>query len=78
VFCTYPKVTKSTSNAINYLAQKLPGHDYGRRGKLASVALPQGQTTLEIIAASGVKVLQSVANELRNFDVQRFRYAAVT
>ena len=30
------------------------------------------------MAASGVKVPQSVANELGNFDVQRFQYAAVT
>ena len=58
--------------------QKLPGHGYNRRSKLDSVALPQGQTTLKMIAASGVKVPQSVANELGNFDVQRFRYAAVT
>ncbi|RYN15484.1 hypothetical protein AA0113_g12563 [Alternaria arborescens] len=78
IFCTYPEVTKSTSNAINHLAQKLPGHGYDRRGKLDPAALPQGQTTLKMMAASGVKVPQSVANELGNFDVQRFRYAAVT
>lgn len=78
IFCTYLEVTKSTSNAINHLAQKLPGHGYDRRGKLDPAALPQGQTTLKMMAASGVKVPQSVANELGNFDVQRFRYAAVT
>ncbi len=78
IFCTYPEVTRSTSNAINHLAQKLPGHSYDRKGKLDSVTLPRGQATLRMITDSGVKVPQVVANELGNFDVQRFRYAAVT
>ncbi|KAI1514567.1 hypothetical protein Ptr86124_005890, partial [Pyrenophora tritici-repentis] len=78
IFCAYPEVTKSTSNAINYLAQKLLGHGYDRKGKLDSITLPRGQTTLKMMTEGGVDVPQGVANELGNFDVQRFRYAAVT
>ncbi|KAG9384373.1 Dimer-Tnp-hAT domain containing protein [Pyrenophora tritici-repentis] len=76
--CAYPEVTKSTSNAINHLAQKLLGHGYDRKGKLDSITLPRGQTTLKMMTEGGVDVPQGVANELGNFDVQRFRYAAVT
>ncbi|KAG9376598.1 hypothetical protein A1F94_013145 [Pyrenophora tritici-repentis] len=72
------QVTKSTSNAINHLAQKLLGHGYDRKGKLDSITLPRGQTTLKMMTEGGVDVPQGVANELGNFDVQRFRYAAVT
>ncbi|KAI1519526.1 Dimer-Tnp-hAT domain containing protein [Pyrenophora tritici-repentis] len=78
IFCAYPEVTKSTSNAINHLAQKLLGHGYDRKGKLDSITLPRGQTTLKMMTEGGVDVPQGVANELGNFDVQRFRYAAVT
>jgi hypothetical protein len=56
----------------------VPSYGYDRKGKPESIALPQGQTTLKIITASGVEVPQSVANELGNFDIPRFRYAAVT
>jgi hypothetical protein len=86
IFCSYPEVTKSTSNAINHLAQNVPGHGYDRRGKPESIALPQGvagsaiattlhdptHTHIYMMTASGVKVPQSVANELGNFDIQRF------
>ncbi|EFQ92942.1 hypothetical protein PTT_09847, partial [Pyrenophora teres f. teres 0-1] len=78
IFCAYPEVTKSTSNAINHLAQKLLGHGYNRKGKLDLITLPRGQTTLKMMTEGGVDVPQSVANGLGNFDVQRFRYAAVT
>ncbi|KAI2475199.1 hypothetical protein Ptr902_13397 [Pyrenophora tritici-repentis] len=53
---TSPQGTKSTSNAINHLAQKLLGHGYDRKGKLDSITLPRGQTTLKIITEGGVDV----------------------
>ncbi|KAI1560945.1 hypothetical protein PtrEW13061_012239, partial [Pyrenophora tritici-repentis] len=42
---------------------KLLGHGYDRKGKLDSITLPRGQTTLKIMTKGGV---------------DRFRYAAVT
>ncbi|KAI1663688.1 hypothetical protein L13192_12377 [Pyrenophora tritici-repentis] len=56
IFCAYLEGTKSTSNAINYLAQKLLSHGYDRKGKLDSITLPRGQTTLKIITKGGVDV----------------------
>jgi hypothetical protein len=40
-------------------------------------ALHKGQRSLAMVAGSGVKVSQSVANEIGHFNVQRFRLAAV-
>jgi hypothetical protein len=72
IFCIYLEVTELTCNAINHLAQKLPGHSYNCMGKLDSVTLPQDQPTLKVMAKSGIEISQGIANKLRNFDVQRF------
>ncbi|EFQ88816.1 hypothetical protein PTT_15125 [Pyrenophora teres f. teres 0-1] len=42
IFYAYLEVTKSTSNAINYLAQKLLSYSYDCKGKLDSITLPRG------------------------------------
>lgn len=74
---SYPDVTKSTSNAIGHLSMKLPGHNFDRKGNVSKPQLGPGQTTLAVMIEAGLGVPQDIANSLGNFNVQRFRYAAV-
>ncbi|RYN15529.1 hypothetical protein AA0113_g12768 [Alternaria arborescens] len=72
------EVTLSTTAAITHMAQNRVGHRLNRQGQLAKAALPRGQTSLRLLSDSGVAVSQEVANQIGNFDVQGFRYAAVS
>jgi hypothetical protein len=72
------EVTKSTTAAITHLAQVRAGHCLKRDGKPAKTVLPAGQKSLQSLIKSGFHIAQEVANELGNFDVQAFQYAAVT
>jgi hypothetical protein len=72
------EVTLSTTAAITHMAQNRVGHRLNRQGQLARAALPRGQTSLRLLNDSRVAVSQEVANQIGNFDVQGFRYAAVS
>ena len=52
-------------------------HRIAPTGKLP-VQLPVGQQLLTMLTGAGVRISQTVANEIGNFDVQAFQVAAVT
>jgi hypothetical protein len=65
--------TLATSSAAKHLRSK---HRVTMNG-IEPWTLHKGQRSLAMVAGSGVKVSQSVANEIGHFNVQRFRLAAV-
>jgi hypothetical protein len=72
-------MTASTSGAIKHMGIKQALHNRDNKGNIVTDARPtNGQTTLDFLGRTGVKVTQDVANAIGNFDVQGFRYAAVT
>jgi hypothetical protein len=54
------------------------GHRIARTGVWQPKPREAGQTTNTIAASKGIKVGQEIANELGNFDIQRFQLAAIT
>jgi hypothetical protein len=70
-------VSSATTAASTYLQQNLRGHGYYKEGKKPLTTLKGGQRSLAQMLASGVRVAQGAANAMGNFNVQRFRLAAV-
>jgi hypothetical protein len=68
-------VTRATTAASAHLHQLTRGHGYYKDGKRP--LLKAGQRSLAQMLAAGVEVEQSAANAIGNFNVQRFRLAAV-
>ncbi|KAF2876031.1 hypothetical protein BDV95DRAFT_466503, partial [Massariosphaeria phaeospora] len=68
-------VTASTSSAANHLQAQKRGHRLTPTGE--RIPLPGGQRTLQQVIQGGIIVPQAVGNALGNFDVQRFRIAAI-
>jgi hypothetical protein len=66
-------MTLTTSSAAKHLRSK----DRVTRNGIEPWALHKGQRSLAMAAGSGVNVSQSVANEIGDFNVQRFRLVAV-
>lgn len=67
----YPSA--ATTAAARHLCENRPGHSYAPPGK-SRVAC---DSPLRRMLITGVSVPQVVANELSNFNIQRFRLAAV-
>ncbi|KAH7563658.1 hypothetical protein BM1_00705 [Bipolaris maydis] len=72
------KVTQSTTSAIAHLRQAKVGHGFTKGGLKVPPNRAPGQQSLAMVAGSGVEISQEIANKLGNFNVQAFRYAAVT
>lgn len=72
------KVTQSTTSAIAHLRQAKLGHGFTKGGSKILSNRASGQQSLAMAVESGVAISQEVANKLGNFNVQAFRYAAVT
>lgn len=72
------EVSKSTSIVLSHLALSRPGHNFSRNGAEAGPVVPPGQKTLQFLRQQGVDIDQAIVNEIGNFNVQAFRYAAVT
>jgi hypothetical protein len=71
------EVSKSTTAVLSHLGQARVGHRFNRSGQTAAVALPPGQTSLQFLTRQGTAFNQDVVNNIGNFNVQAFRYAAV-
>jgi hypothetical protein len=70
----FSDTTDATSTAVRHLKKD---HGITKDGKLPPPQLLHGQKSLESVLGLGVRVSQSAANELGNFDIQAFRIAAV-
>ncbi|KAI1663207.1 hypothetical protein L13192_12750, partial [Pyrenophora tritici-repentis] len=70
------EVTHATSSASAHLAINRTGHRITKAG-VVQPALNNGQLTIAMAAKQGIEISQSVGNALGNFDVQRFRLAAI-
>jgi hypothetical protein len=69
-------VTKATSAAATHLGQQRGGHALSKDGIKQRQQIG-GQLSLRQAMDAGVKVSQHAANAMGNFDIQRFRQAAV-
>jgi hypothetical protein len=71
------ETTSSTSGALRHLRKDLPGHRRNANGFIRVVP-DQGQQSIKFAAGTGLHLSQGAANTLGNFDIQGFRYAAVS
>jgi hypothetical protein len=70
-------VSRATSAASSHLGRPVKGHNWNKDGLKQRQKLAGGQQSLAQLLASGVEVGQAAANAMGNFNVQRFRLAAV-
>ncbi len=69
-------VSRATSAAASHLSQQERGHMHSKDG-LKQRQQTSGQLSLRQAFADGVEVSQRAANAMGNFNIQRFRQAAV-
>lgn len=72
------EITQATTSASHHLAITKTGHRIVRTGVWQLKLREAGQTTIAMAASKGIAVSQAVANELGNFDIQRFQLAGFT
>ncbi|KAJ6197782.1 hypothetical protein J3E72DRAFT_269380 [Bipolaris maydis] len=68
----------SLLSRFSHLRQAKVGHGFTKGGLKVPPNRAPGQQSLAMVAGSGVEISQEIANKLGNFNVQAFRYAAVT
>jgi hypothetical protein len=69
--------SKATSSAAAHLAQPIKGYDLCCTGLITTLKRLIGQLSLREAINGGFEILQSTANVMGNFNVQRFRHALV-
>ena len=72
------EATLSTLGALKHMALNRPGHRRDRRGNVATSERAPGQQSLKFAVDGGLLLTQETANLVGNFNVQDFRYAAVS